>query len=280
MKKTFLTRRNALLTPGNVSWGWYALGGVVLLLALRLIAPNAFFTLAAPFLRGGDLLTQKSHLFIASIADHSVLMERNNLLEHENTLLSLENQTLRAQYAVLDILVAGGDEPRLVAPVLARPPESPYDTRLIAGGSRAGLTRGMEAFAGTTGSTSTRAPIGLVTDLTADFARVTLFSAPGVRTSGWVGTRALPLTLIGTGAGTFSATIARAALVSEGDAVFVPGPGMLALGKVTRIDADPASPAVTLRITAAVNPFSVSLVALYDVGTAAQDAFRVGSSTP
>ena len=81
-------------------------------------------------------------------------------------------------------------------------------------------------------------------------------------TDGWVGQEKIPLTLIGGGGGTLGATAPRSAPIREGDSVFLPGPGALPIGSVVRIDSDPASPSVALRIQNAVNLFSVMWVEL------------------
>jgi len=150
----------------------------------------------------------------------------------------------------------------VVAGVVARPPESPYDSLVLAAGSNAGVALGMEAF-GLGG-----VPIGVVSSILADFSRVTLFSAPGMNTAGWVGRAHLPLTIVGVGAGAMNAAAARPAGIAIGDTVFAPGPGMLPIGTVVRIDSDPSSPSVTLRIQPALNLFSVSWVTVRNTGAA------------
>src|SRR3989338_7976551 len=133
---------------------------------------------------------------------------------------------------------------------------------VLAAGSNTGVVLGMGAFA------AGGVPIGVVSEVTADFSRVTLFSSPSVRTSGWVGQADLPLTIIGEGAGAMSATIARGESVIEGDKVFASGPGMLPIGTVARIDSAPSTPSMTLRIMPAQNLFSIAWVMLRDTRAA------------
>jgi cell shape-determining protein MreC len=171
-----------------------------------------------------------------------------------------------------EVTVAGGASarPGIVAGVLSRPPESPYDTLLVNAGSEQGVSVGMEAFAGNA------SPVGLVSAVSDYFARVTLFSAPRMQVSGWVGTSSLPITLYGEGAGTLSVTISRAGGVSVGDTVYVPGPGHLPLGTVVRVDSDQSSPSVTLRVEPFINPFSIGWLELRDIGK----GFLNASTTP
>lgn len=285
MKKTFLTRRNALLAPENISWGGGALIVVLILLLVRLVAPNGFFFLLSPVMGGAQTLADTSHLLFSSFGDRATLAFQNEQLQNDNTILSLTNTALldkaaRLQ-ALLDASTADRSHPaQMLAEVVAHPPESPYDTLLLAAGSEAGVVLGDGVFTASRDASSTGLiPIGLVTMVTPSFSRVTLFSSPGVHTSAWIGSTHVPLTLVGVGAGAVESTAPRAAAISVGDVVMSTGVGTLALGRVVRIDSDPSSPAVVLRIVPAVNPFSIPEVILRDVGTTFLSSFTIGSST-
>jgi len=194
-------------------------------------------------------------LLISSFSDASALTAQNERLMQENAALVAENQ------ALLQKAVATRDLPLgILAGVVARPPESPYDTLVLAAGTSAGVEPGQKAF-GAGG-----VPLGIVSAVSDDFSRVTLFSAPDVVTSGWVGSASLPLSIKGAGAGVMGATASRSAAIAVGDTVFAPGPGQLPIGTVARIDSDPSSPVVTLRIKPALNLFSIAWVTLRDTG--------------
>ena len=270
MKRTFLAKRNALLSSAGLSWGAYALIFAVLVLLVRLLAPNLFWQAFTPAFNAADALAAKSHFFFSSFDDAATLSLRNEQLIHENAALANENQTLLEKARGIAALGAAAG---IRAGVVARPPESPYDTLVLAGGSADGIRKGMEAF-GAGG-----VPLGIVSSVSASFSRVTLFSAPGVVTDGWVGHQGLPLTIAGAGAGAMNASLARSAPVSAGDTVFAPGPGMLPLGTVVRIDSDPSAPGVTLHIQSSLNLFSVTWVLLRDTGAAFVGALREATST-
>ncbi len=270
MKRIYLAKRNALLSSANVSWGAFALMGVVFMLLLRLLAPNFFWKAFAPIFHVADTFALESHAFFNSFGDTSKLALRNEKLMKENAVLALQNQALSLKAASLSGLARDARE--IVAGVIARPPESPYDMLILSAGREDGVTLGMEAF-GDGG-----VPLGVVTSVLANFSRVTLFSAPGTETSGWVGRANLPLIIKGAGAGTMSASVARSAGITAGDIVFVPGPGMLPVGVVTRVDSKPSSPSVTLRITPSLNLFSTAWVVMRDTGAALYGAFS--STTP
>lgn len=257
MKKTYLAKRNALLSSADISWGAYALLFASFLLAVRLLAPNFFLNASAPLFKISDSFSRASEGLFRGFSDTAALALQNERLLNENAALASENLALVKKVESISGLA---DMKGIIAGVVARPPFSPYDTLILSGGVNEGITLGMEAF-GEGG-----VPLGVVSSVLAGFSRVTLFSTPGMATGGWVGQKNLPITLLGSGAGALHAFVARSAGISVGDAVFVPGPGMLPVGSVAHAEGDPTSPSITLRIAPSLNLFSVAWVTLRDTG--------------
>lgn len=249
---------------------------VLLVAGMRFVAPDLFLTVFAPVLRTGTALQGKIEGFASGFGDARTLASMNERLASENAVLSVQNRMLSEHIADLSTLLGSETTPHasIVAGVLSRPPESPYDTLVVNGGTKNGVTLGMEAF----GAGGT--PLGVVTAVTTSFARITLFSAPGQQVSGWVGKNRAPLTLKGLGAGAFTATVSRAANAVVGDGVYLPGPGALLVGTVTALETDPASPGVTLVIHPVLNPFSIPWVTLTDTGAAFRTLQTASSTTP
>ncbi len=264
MKKTFLAKRNALLSSRSASWGALALTTALGVLFLRLLAPNLFWQAFAPVFRVSDALATESHSFSDRFGNAAALASLNEKLVERNASLANENAALVQKVANLsELLGASGVQSGssgILAGVIARPPESPYDVLVVGAGENEGVALGMEAFG------AADVPLGVVSSVLADVSRVTLFSAPGMTTNASVGRANVPLTLTGAGAGAMNASVARTAGVAVGDTVFVPGPGMLPIGSVVRIDSDPLSPGVTLRIKPAFNLFSTAWVELRATG--------------
>lgn len=264
MKKTFLAKRNALLSLRGVSWGALALLLAIGALLVRLIAPNLFLHLLTPVFHASDTIALESHLVLTSFGDVATLTMQNEALATANTALATANQGLLKKIDSLSALLGAPDTAKHPASILAgvttRPPLSPYDTLLLGAGAQDGVTPGMEAFG------AGNVPIGVVSSVLADFSRVTLFSAPGATTSGWVKQNNIPITIVGKGGGAMTASVARVADVAVGDVVFVPGPGLLPIGSVARIDSDPSSPGVVVHIASTLNLFSVSWVELRTTG--------------
>ena len=113
----------------------------------------------------------------------------------------------------------------------------------------------------------------------ANFSRVTLFSAPNMTVNGWVGRTNVPIIVSGAGAGALNASVTRSAGHCGGrHRIRAPAPGCLPIVLVTRIDGDPASPSVILRIMPILNVFSIAWVVVRDTGVALHGAFS--STTP
>lgn len=259
MRRTFSPKRNALFSSADLSWGAWALVLAVLLLVARLIAPDFFWRTMAPVLGSADALSARSHAFFSRFADASRLALENESLRSDNDTLRRTNEALEKNNDALSAL--GAQERDIIASVVARPPESPYDALVLAVGTEDGVALGMIAFAAPT------VPIGTVSSVTEHFSRVTLFSAPGVSTAAWVGDENFPVTLLGQGSGAMRATLPRSAPVSVGDIVYAPGPSALPLGRVARIDEEASSPSLTLHLSSLANLFSTPWVALRDLGS-------------
>lgn len=262
MKKIYLARRNALLSAKSFSWGAGALVFALVVLGVRFAAPNLFWHAFSPVFRASDAVAGASHSFFARFGDAAALRALNEKLVADNAALAVENQRLVQQLRIEESLEssAGTRASSITAGVVVRPPTSPYDTLVLGRGASDGVVRGMEAF-GPGG-----VPVGVVSAVLDDFSRVTLFSTAGAMTNGWVGNGSVALQIAGAGAGALHATVARDADIAVGDVVFVPGPGQLPMGSVVRVESDPLSPSVTLRIASAVNPFSLSWVELRATG--------------
>jgi cell shape-determining protein MreC len=235
-----------------------ALVALALAIALaRLAAPSSFLAATAPLMRGGDAAAAALSGLTSGFASAQKLASENAALTSENTTLAEENAALSAKLAdlaALANLVAPEPAPGIAAGVVARPPESAYDTLVVGAGSASGVAAGDAAYA------AGGVPLGAVSAVSSGYARVTLLSASGVRTLAWLGPARLPITLVGQGGGAFSAEAPRSASTTPGEEVYVAGPGSLPVGAVARAGGDPSAPFLTLYIRADVNPAQVPMV--------------------
>lgn len=255
MRRSYFRRRNALFSsPARVALV-AALALVALAAAVRLIAPGAFFAAAAPALMLGSAASAGADGFFASFGDGAAKDARIEELTAQVRALSNENLALAARLADAGLPAEGG-EGAIPAGVIARPPMAPYDMLILGAGAADGVVPGALVTA------EGGVPVGTVTSVASRTSQATLFSAPGRVSEGWMGEERLPVTLSGKGSGAFFAEVPRDAAVAEGDLVYLPGPGALPMGRVARVETDPASPSSVVRIAPLANPFSLTFVAI------------------
>ncbi len=248
----------------------WAFGLVVLVLLIVLVSwvfmPGVVLTIASPFWKVGNSFDTSIANMVSGFENKEVLAKNNSMLIAQNTLLTQENAVLTTRSQDLIALLGGqvatgtaasnsqSSQNGIPAGVLARPPESPYDTLVVAAGTDNGVAVGAQVFS------QGGIPIGTIKHETQGIAQVSLYSSPGRATDGWVGENRTPLTLTGTGGGTFSSILPKTTPVSVGDTVYFPGPGAIPIGTVTGIDSPDSSTNVVLHIEPLVNLFSVTWV--------------------
>jgi cell shape-determining protein MreC len=251
MRRPYYHKRNT-----GVYWWAGAIGVALLIIIFRLVAPGAFVALTAPLSHTGVSTTASLGNVFASFTSNASLAQENTELRAENAALKNQNQALTVRTQDLTKLLGDSTamESGYTAGVIARPPESPYDTLIIGDGSSEGIKEKAEVFA------QGGVPIGTIKHAYGHSAQVSLFSSPGRTTAGWVGADREALTLIGQGSGTFIAKLPKGAAVAVGDGIYIPGPGALPIGTIVKIDTDPSSPTEIIRIQPSVNLFSVTWV--------------------
>ena len=263
MKKQYSLRHkyrngNPLAGTPVVAFG-IVLGIAALFLVLRLIFPAAIIAFAEPFWRGGASLEAAVGGATAGVGNAATLAKENTQLAAQVASLQNQNAVLTARSQDLTKLLGGTSTlgtagQGIAAGVLARPPLSPYDTLIVAIGAKDGVV------VGATVTASGGIPIGTVQSTTAHTATITLLSMAGHTTDAWVGESRMPLTLVGKGAGAFTATLPKASAVNVGDNVYVSGPGAIPVGTISQVETDPSSPSVVLSIQPFVNIFSTTWV--------------------
>lgn len=226
----------------------------MVLFLLRSIFPDTFFALSRPLWSLGESLTASVGTLTAPYENADELRKERDSLKAELEAERNKNTVLAAQIADLNAL--GATSGRIVAGVLVRPPVSPYDTLVVAGGTKEGVQVGARAY-GPGG-----VPIGVVELVSANNTHVALYSSAGKESQGWIGETRIPITLVGFGGGMFRASVSKDAQIAVGEQVLMPGPGALPVGAVARVDADPSSPTAVVFIRPLVSPFSITWVAI------------------
>ncbi|MBY0110399.1 rod shape-determining protein MreC [Patescibacteria group bacterium] len=254
MKKQSFRRHSAvsLLSPTVRTAGVIVLVVILLLAIIRFVFPGSLMALATPFWNLSSTLTGGVGGIMDSFGNTRMLTEDHDRLLEENIALSAEVAELEARLADVEGLV---DTPEgILAGVLARPPIAPYDVLILGAGTEAGIREGHLVY-GNGG-----VPIGVIRSLSEGNARAALFSEAGRETPGWVGADRIPVSVSGTGAGTFRMTVAKDSGILVGDVVYLPGPGALPIGFVSRVETDPSSPDARVHVFPYTNPFTLSVV--------------------
>ncbi len=256
MKKQSYHRHSVLLYSRFLSFGTIVFVVGIGFVLIRFVAPEVFMVMASPALRAGDAMGASVKTITSNFSNVQSLIHEKDLLIKQNTILAHENQALTARVQDLTKLI-GTSATRThntVADVLARPPESPYDTLIVNSGAEDSISVGDSVLA------QGGVPVGTIASVSKYFSRVKLFSAPNTTTSAWIGSARTPVILTGSGAGTFTAQLSRQASTTVGDMVYVAGAGIRPIGTVALIGGDAATITETLYIRPFVNPFSITMV--------------------
>lgn len=191
--------------------------------------------------------------------DISLAQAKTKLIDRD--ILAAENNSLKAMLGRIT------NEHFILAPILARPPHSLYDTFIIDTKDTKSISVDDIVFA------DTEIPIGKVSLLTGDEATVTLFSTPGQTTEGILNipglsdglsenekNRSLIVELLGKGAGNFELRLPHDIVVPAGSVVTLPGlkPHVIAL--VGDTVSDPRDPFQSVLARSPVNIFELRWV--------------------
>ncbi len=213
--------------------------------------------LGLPLWRTEALLVRPLNALLSPFHSKAALVEENSLLkakleEQSLRLLEMEN-TKRENRELRELIGRSSTERMVVASVLKRPSEVPYDTLLIDAGRSEGISVQNEVFVD-------GVPIGVVREVFSHSATVLLFSSPGTTRDVLVGDTHTAVTATGRGGGNFEARIPREISVAVGDAVELPG---LSAGQLAVIESTydkPTDSFVTVLFKLPVNLRQLRLV--------------------
>lgn len=114
---------------------------------------------------------------------------------------------------LLELVGRKQESDTVIATVLTRPPQTPYDVIVIDAGSNESVSVGSEV------SLPEGPILGVVSDVYSKRAKVKLFSASGEETSAVLERNNMPVILVGTGGGNFKLTLPRDMTVEKGDRI-------------------------------------------------------------
>jgi cell shape-determining protein MreC len=175
----------------------------------------------------------------------SFFRSQNELIGEINTLReqlaagSGKNATLSrvlAENDELRSLLNIADTKRIVAGVIGRPPNLPYDSLLIDQGSGDGVREGAVVYHGDDHA------IGYVSRAYSATALVTLFSTPGVEATAYIFGPDIYATVYGEGGGVIRISVPQGITLTKGDVVVMPTLEGGVIGSIEEIESVPTQP--------------------------------------
>ena len=180
-----------------------------------------------------SFLVSKNSLYLQNEDLKNKLAENNTRISNYNSLLA-ENTSLkeilnRKNPARPPLSGAGGEKNNLtLATILSKPNQSLYDVLVIDIGAKDGVKIGDLVFA------LGDVPIGRVSFIYNDSAKVTLFSNPGEKMQVVLSSRNIFMEIIGRGGGNFEMIMPTDFTPQKGDEVVLPGINVYIVGVVER----------------------------------------------
>ena len=229
---------------------------ILVLFYFRLVIADglsyASHTLFRPFLIFSDDVGEKFSSTGAFFSSKSSLYKKNADLESQlsiniNTNANY-NSVLAENIDLKEILGRKNEKSILVlAAILGKPNQSPYDTLIIDVGVKHGLQTGDMVFA------LGNVPVGRLSAVYSNSSTATLFSNSGQKTQVVVGGGNTFLEAVGRGGGNFEIILPRDFALLKGDQAVLPGINPLLLGIVETIISDPRDSFIKALLVSPVN---------------------------
>lgn len=220
----------------------------IVLACVALLVCGTLFLFARPVGVLSSILIEPFHgaraWFITSDIPFVSYVRSVAYLANENQRLSEELQQLRYDNARLSALeeenkhlrgVTVDDASRIIASVVRRPNETPYDTLVIGEGSTGGVKEGALVYSG-------ESVIGTIARVFPYSALVVLFSTPGIVTPVYLYGSDVFAHGEGMGAGVMRIGIPQGIPIAVGNPVVIPTEGSGIYGVVEYVEADPSNP--------------------------------------
>lgn len=184
------------------------------------------------------------------------------------TNLLAENKTLHS-------LLSSTSSPRILANIIGRPPQLPFDALLLDVGSKDGIEENALVYV------YNDKAVGLIARVFPDSSVVALATSPGVKSSVYVIGPNIFATAVGDGGGVLRVNVPQGLIIKEGDPVVVPALGAGIYGTISKVVSVPTEPVQVGYVTigtpiqslrsVTVSQKSLSTVSFEDAQSAIQD---------
>ncbi len=142
----------------------------------------------------------------------------------------------------------------VLAAILVRPPETPYDILIVDAGENQGIKKGDKA------SMLEGPVLGVVAEVYPDTSKVILYSESGEKTNAILERNSIPVVLLGQGGGSFNIDLPRDVEVKEGDKILSAGIPSNLIGVVGEVKLSPTDSFKKVLVKGASNIFSLNYV--------------------
>jgi cell shape-determining protein MreC len=231
----------------------------ILALIIMLTRPvrQIFFAIVEPVWKFENIILNSSFFeyfkFKQTLIDERLAMEQKLFLAGNllaiNTNLQAENENLKDLLGRKDVKAE-----TVLAAVLVKPPQTPYDMLTVDIGTDYGVKVGDKVLA------SANVFMGEVTEVFPHSSKVTLYSTPGRKMAVALGESAISVEAVGMGAGNFSIFIPREVEVKEGDVIIIPSITTNVFGIVEKINYKDNDSSQTVLFKSPVNISELSFV--------------------
>lgn len=245
------------------------LGVLVLVLVLVGLAreplASLFWSIAAPLSKAQSSSSASLGNFFSSFSSNQTLASENARLRAElasSSITMIDRDLLWSENVELKSRLGrpGINTPRILAAVVARPPQVPYDTLMLDAGADAGIA--VEDLVSAGGS----AFVGRVSNVYPTTARVVLFSSPGESYQAILtraGTTTLAISVSGQGGGSLVSEVPAGTVVHIGDLVLFSSLMPQIIARVVAVEEGDASSFKKIYMQLAVSPSVLNFVEVY-----------------
>lgn len=227
---------------------------------LRQFASRSAATMLTPLFKVGNLSKERWSSFIFLFKDKNSLedeikqlVEKNIALEKEILALgplSAENEELKS------LFLRNNNKEFLLASIISKPPQSPYDVIIVDAGTDEGVEPGMRVIA------YSDIIIGYVTEVFRQISKVTLISSPGEEINVFIENAKLATVSAGLGGGNMEIKIPSSISISPGDKITTAETFPLLVGTVEKIDVNLPDPFQKILFRSPINLQQIKYVTI------------------
>lgn len=196
----------------------------------------------------GEELTNLGSFFVSK---SSLYLENKNLqsqIKEEETRMANYNSIVEENDKLKETLGRKKEKTNMIlAAILSKPNQSPYDTLIVDIGANKGIKEGKTVFG------LGDIPIGKISMVYENSSKVVLFSSPGEKTQVVVGEKDIYLEAIGRGGGNFEIILPRDFKLQKGDQVLMPGINNYVLAIGETVISDPRDPYIKALLKSPLN---------------------------